>query len=59
MNDFRMAYSVVRGAFAWGWWSWIASKWSGGGPRHVSYACARFNAYVYKCHVQDWLRGRV
>lgn len=55
----RDAISLLASAWSFLWWSWIASRWSGGGPRHPSYGTARFNAYVARCHVQDCIRGRV
>ena len=55
----RDAFSLLGSACSFLWWSWIASRWSGGGPRHPSYAVARFNAYVARCHVETWIRGRV
>jgi hypothetical protein len=59
MRDFRDAWSVLCSAGGWLWWSWIASRWSGGGPRHRSYAHAVFASYVYRCHVGHWLRRRI
>ena len=37
------------------WWSFVASKWSGGGPRHQSYAYARFEAHIARREWELWL----
>ena len=55
----RDAWSLLAAAAGYLWWTWIASRWSGGGPRHPSYGTAKFNAYVRRCYLQDWIRGRV
>jgi hypothetical protein len=49
----RLLGDLIR----WLWWSWIASKWSGGGPRHPSYAAARLNKWVYGGRLKGWLQG--
>jgi hypothetical protein len=56
MSDLRAVWELVSAASSWGWWSWVASRWSGGGPGHRSYPEARFNAYVAGCRVRDWMR---
>lgn len=42
----------------WCWWSFIASKWSGGGPRHTSYAHARLAAHLARCEWELWVGKR-
>jgi len=58
MTDMLEGWRLLRDAAGWAWWSWVASRWSGGGPGHRSYPEAKFNAYVYGTRVKDWLRPR-
>lgn len=48
---------LVRDLSLWIWWSWVASKWSGGGPGHSSYPAAKFNSWVYGSKIRSWLAG--
>lgn len=48
----RTLLAVLRLLF----WNWIASRWSGGGPRHRSYAHARWQAWRARMMIMSWLR---
>ena len=52
-----MSYPVML-LLRWFWWSWVACRWSGGGPTHHSYAHARFAAHMARINLRHWLRSR-
>ena len=44
----------LKHLLAWAFWSWVASPWCGGGPRHHTYAYAKFAAHVARLRFNEW-----
>jgi hypothetical protein len=44
--------------FAWAWWTFVSSRYSGGGPKHRSYADAVWRRELARQRVMLFLIGR-